>query len=139
MWIKEEVTSGYDLEARLWGQACGTWREILEAGKEEQAMQYFEDIFCDEEAIDLTTINDILAYDSDDLMECLGLNKESKEWYIDEDEFNTLKENGILSDAHIEVIQESFDIGYHNVTYTELNDIEDLSEEEFEELERVVA
>ena len=140
MWIKEEVTSGYELEEHLWGsQAKETWKEIVDAGKEDHALNYFSEMFCDEEAINITTINDILAYDSEDLMEYLGLNKESKEWYIDEDEFNTLKENGILSDAHIEVIQESFDIGCHSVTYTELNDVEDLSDEEFEELERVVA
>lgn len=138
MWIKEEVTS-IQLGERLWSGAVSTWEEICNAGKEEEAMQYFEELFGEDGAIDLTTINDILWMDSDNLMEYLGLNKESKEWYIDENEFNTLKENGILSDAHIEVIQESFDIGCHNVTYTELNDVEDLSDEEFEELERVVA
>ena len=138
MWIKEEVTS-IQLGERLWSGAVSTWEEICNAGKEEQAMQYFEDLFGEEEAIDIGIINDILWTDSDNLMEYLGLNKESKEWYIYEDEFNTLKENGILSDAHIEVIQESFDIGCHNVTYTELDDVEDLSDEEFEELERVVA
>ena len=138
MWVKEEVTS-IQLGERLWSGAVSTWEEICNAGKEEQAMQYFEDLFGEEEAIDIDTINDILWMDSDNLMEYLGLNKESKEWYIDEDEFNTLKENGILSDAHIAVIQESFDIGCHNVTYTELDDVEDLSDEEFEELERVVA
>ena len=138
MWIKEEVTS-IQLGERLWSGAVSTWEEICNAGKEEQAMQYFEEMFYDEEAIDIGTINDILWMDSDNLMEYLGLNKESKEWYIDEEEFNTLRENGILSDAHINVIQESFDIGCHNVTYTELNDVEELSDEEFEELERVVA
>ena len=138
MWIKEEVT-GIQLGERLWSGTVSTWEEICNAGKEEQAMQYLEDLFGEEEAIDIDKINDILWMDSDNLMEYLGLNKESKEWYIDEDEFNTLKENGILSDAHIEVIQESFDIGCHSVTYTELNDVEDLSDEEFEELERVVA
>ena len=136
MWIKEEVTS-IQLGERLWSGAVSTWEEICNAGKEEQAMQYFEDLY-GEEAIDIDTINDILWMDSDNLMEYLGLNKESKEWYIDEDEFNTLKENGILSDAHIEVIQESFDIGCHSVTYTELDDVEDLSDEEIEELDRVV-
>jgi hypothetical protein len=138
MWIKEEVTS-IQLGERLWSGAVSTWEEICNAGKEEQAMQYFEELFGEEGAIDIDTINDILWMDSDNLMEYLGLNKESKEWYIDEDEFNTLKENGILSDAHIEVIQESFDMCFPNVTYTELNDVEDLSDEEFEELERVVA
>ena len=138
MWIKEEVTS-IQLGERLWSGAVDTWREIEEAGKTEQAMQYFEEMFCDEEAIDITTINDILWMDSDDLMEYLGLNKESKEWYISEEEFQQLKDNGILSEAHIEVIQESFDINCHTVFYTELNDAEELSDEELEELDRVVS
>lgn len=138
MWIKEEVTS-IQLGERLWSGAISTWEEICNAGKEEEAMQYFEEMFCEDEAIDITTINDILWMESDDLMEYLGLNKESKEWCIDEDEFNTLKENGILSEAHLEVIQESFNCGFPTVMYTELNDVEDLSDEEFEELERVVA
>ena len=138
MWIKEEVTS-IQLGERLWSGAVDTWREIEEAGKEEEAMQYFEEMFCDEEAVDLTTINDILWMESDDLMEYLGLNKESKEWYISEEEFQQLKNNGILSEAHIEVIQESFDIGCHTVFYTELNDAEELSDEELEELDRVVS
>ena len=138
MWIKEEVTD-IQLGERLWSGAVDTWNTICDAGKEEEAMQYFEDLFGEDEAIDITTINDILAYDSDNLMEYLGLNKESKEWYIDEEEFETLKNNGVLSEAHIQVIQESFDIGCHTVYYTELNDVEDLSDEELEELDRVVA
>lgn len=139
MWIKEEVTSGYDLEARLWGQACDTWREIMEAGKEDEAFRYFEEIFCGEEAINITSINDILAYDSDDLMEYLGLNEEDKEYYITEEEFETLKQNGILSEAHLQVIQETFDLGCHAVTTEEFNNEEELSDEEKEELDRVVA
>ena len=140
MWIKEEVTSGYELEGHLWGsQAKGTWKEIVDAGKEDHALNYFSEMFCDEEAIDITTINDILAYDSEDLMKYLELNNESREWCISEEEFQQLKDNGILSEAHIEVIQDSFDIGCHTVTYTELDDVEELSDEELEELNRVVA
>ena len=139
MWIKEEVTTGYQLERRLWGQAIDTWKEIFNAGKEEEAMQYFEEIFCDQEAIDLTTINDILAYDSDDLMEYLGLNEDNKEYCITEEEFAQLKENRILSEAHIKLIQETFDIGCHTVTTEELDNEEELSDEEKEELNRVVA
>lgn len=138
MWIKEEVTD-IQLGEKLWSGAVDTWHTIEEAGKTEQAMQYFEDLFGEEEAIDITTINDILWMDSDNLMEYLGLNKESKEWHIDEDEFNTLKANDILSEEHIQVIQESFDCGFHTITYDDLNDVEELSDEEIEELDRVVA
>lgn len=139
MWIKEEVANGYELEEKLWGQAVDTWKEIMEADKEDQAMLYFEEIFCGEEAINITSINDILAYDSDDLMEYLGLNEDNKEYYITEEEFAQLKENGILSEAHLQVIQETFDIGCHTVTTEELDNEGELSDEEKEELNRVVA
>ena len=140
MWIKDEITDSYHLGKHLWGQAVGTWEEIENAGKGEQAMQYFEEIFCDQEAIDITTINDILAYDNDDLMEYLGLNEdEDKEWYIVDDELKTLISNGVLSEAHINVIKENFECGFHTVTKEEFENAEELSDEEIEELNTVVA
>ena len=33
MWIKDEVTTGYELEQKLWGQAKDTWQKIFNAGK----------------------------------------------------------------------------------------------------------
>ena len=139
MWIKEEVTSGYELEEKLWGQAIDTWNEIIQAGKKDEAFRYFEEIFCGEEAINITSINDILAYDSDDLMKYLGLNEENKEYYITEEEFAQLKENGILSEEHLQVVQETFDIGCHAVTIEEFENEGELSDKEKEELDRVVS
>ena len=134
MWIKEEVTS-MELADKLWSGAIDTWKQILEADKEDEAMNY-----CGEEsAVDITKINDYLWFESDDILSALVLNKKSKEWCIAEDEYEKLKENGVLSEAHLNVIQESFDIGCHTVYYTELNDAEELSDEEIEELDSVVA
>ena len=45
MWIKEEVTS-IQLADRLWSGAVDTWKQILEADKEDEAMSYMEDLFC---------------------------------------------------------------------------------------------
>ena len=136
MWIKEEVT-GIQLGERLWNGAVDTWNRIVEAGKEEQAMQYFEDLY-GEEAIDITTINDILWMDSDSLMEYLGLNKENKEWYIVNEELKELIENKVLSEAHIQVIKENFEEGWHSIPYDTFADAEPLTDEEIEELDRVV-
>ena len=140
MWIKEEVT-GIQLGEKLWSGAVDTWNQICDADKEDEAMNYLEELFCcgEEDAVDITKLNDYLWFESDDILNALGLNKESKAWCIAEDEYETLKENGILSEAHLNVIQESFDIGCHTVYYTELNDAEELSDEEIEELDSVVA
>lgn len=138
MWIKEEVTD-IQLGERLWSGAVDTWNTICEAGKEEQAMQYFEDLFGEEGAIDITTINDILWMDSDDLMEYLGLNRESKEYVIDEEELQQLKDNGVLSEAHIQVIEDNFFNILATVTIQDLEDAEYLTSEEEEELDKVVS
>ena len=139
MWIKEEVTTGYQLERRLWGQAVDTWKEIFNAGKEEQAMQYFEEIFCDQEAIDLTTINDILAYDSDSLMEYLGLNEEEEEeqeLILNESDIDTIEEQNELLGNYLRERLKGNVTPYLSTT---INDIEEdcgieLSDEEKEML-----
>ena len=132
------VNSIYDLERYLWSGGLDTFNEIWTAGKLDQLEGVINEIFCDRTP-SITEINDLLWFDDDLVKEMLGLNKESKEWCIDEEEYQQLKENGVLSDAHLEVIQESFDLGYPTVTYTEFNDVEELSDEEIEELDKVVA
>lgn len=140
MWIKEEVTSN-ELADRLWSGAVDTWKQILDADKEDEAMSYMEDLFCcgEDGAVDITKVNDYLWFDGDDLLNALGLNEENKEYYITEEEFNTLKENGVLTQEHLQVIQETFDIGCHTVTTEEFENEGELSDEEKEELDKVVA
>ena len=139
MWVKEEVTSGYDLEARLWGQACDTWREIMEAGKEDEAFRYFEEIFCGEEAINITTINDILAYDSDDLMEYLGLNDLKEEFItVNETDCNCL----MVDEDIVDYLRQEVEESNSGVITTDLYSIEmeihrELTDNEVEELIRV--
>ena len=141
MWVKDEVTTGYELERKLWGQAKDTWREIFEADKEEQALQYFEEIFCGEEAIDITTINDILAYDSDDLMEYLGLNDLKEEFItINETDCNCL----MVDEDIVDYLRKEVEESNSGVITTDLYSIEaeigrDLTDDEVEELIRVGA
>ena len=139
MWVKDEVTNGYELEKMLWGQAVDTWKTIANAGKEDEALRYFEDMYCDEEAINITTINDILAYDSDDLMEYLGLN-DIKENYITINE--TYCNCMLLDEDIVEYLRKEVEESNSGVVTTDLYSIEmeigrDLTEEECEELIRV--
>lgn len=139
MWIKDEVTTGYELEKMLWGQAVDTWKTICNAGKEEQAMQYFEDIFCGEEAINITSINDILAYDESDLMEYLGLNDLKEEFItINETDCNCL----MVDEDIIEYLRKEVEESNSGVITTDLYSIEseigrELTDDEVEELIRV--
>lgn len=126
MWIKDEVTTGYELEQRLWGQAVDTWKTICEADKEEQAFQYFEDIFCGEEAINITSINDILAYDEQDLMEYLGLNKkdEEDELVFNEMDLDTMEGEDVDSTV-VEFLRNRFKERNLPLLYITIAEIED--------------
>ena len=138
MWIKEEVT-GIQLGERLWSGAVDTWNRIVEAGKEEQAMQYLEDICCDEEAIDITTINDILWMDSDDLMEYLGLNDLKEEFItINETDCNCL----LVDEDIVDYLRKEVEQSNSGIITTDLYSIEmeinrELTDDEVEELIRV--
>lgn len=137
--VSEELNAE-QLVDRLWSGAQDTMQKIIDAGKEETFFAIVQDMYCDKDSIDLTSLNDLLRFEEDTVMEWLGLNEdEDKEWYIDDEEFETLKANGVLSEAHIKVIQESFDCGFHAITAEELINEEELSDEEIEELNTVVA
>lgn len=141
MWIKDEVTTGYELEQKLWGQAKNTWQKIFNAGKEEQALQYFEEMYgYDGEPIDITSINDELAYDDEHIMEYLGLN-DLKEEYITVNEMDV---NMLLvdSDDLKEYLLKEVNNSNSGVITTDLYAIEEeigreLTDDEVEELIRV--
>ena len=139
MWVKDEVTDGYQLEQMLWGQAKDTWKTIANAGKESQAMNYFQEIFCDEEAINITTINDILAYDSDDLMEYLGLNDlKEQEVCLNSTDCDCL----MVDEDIVDYLRKEVENSTSGVITTDLYRIEseigrDLTDDEVEELIRV--
>ena len=141
MWIKDEITTGYELEQKLWGQAKDTWRKIFNAGKEEQALQYFEELYaCDGEPIDITSINDELAYDDEHIMEYLGLNDLKEEFItINEMDVDMLL---VDSDDLKEYLLKEVNNSNSGVITTDLYSIEEeigreLTDDEVEELIRV--
>jgi hypothetical protein len=138
MWIKDEVYEN-DLREHLWGQAVDTWDKIMDAGKGEDAIMYFEEIFCGEEAIKIVSINDILAYDSDDLMEYLGLNEEEeeeKELVFNECDIDTLEEAFGKTDL-VQLFRDRLEKRKPiALLYYTINDIETLLERELTEEEK---
>lgn len=80
----EYIGSFNELYETSWGQAKRILDEIAEAGKEEELMDYLEEYGSDpENAIDRTSLNDLLAYDWEIVFEALGINEDEDE---DEDE-----------------------------------------------------
>lgn len=61
-----------DLENNCWGQAVDILKEISDADKEDALMSYLEEIYYDEIPT-LTEINDVLAYDWENVYKDIGM------------------------------------------------------------------
>lgn len=61
-----------DLEKNCWGQAVDILKEISNADKEDALMNYLEEIYYDEIPT-LTEINDVLAYDWENVYKDIGI------------------------------------------------------------------
>ena len=138
MYIKEEVTD-IQLGERLWSGAVDTWDTICKAGKEQQAMQYLEDVFCDEDAIDLTSLNDFLWFESETILKDLGLNDLREEFItVNETDVNCLMVEEDVTNYLMKEIEGS----NSGVITTDLYSIEneigrELTDDEVEDLIRV--
>lgn len=77
--IEEHSIDNFDdLKNLCWGGALDTLKDIENADKEEEFMQYLEEAFIDDEEITDTSINDYIHYESDEIYETLGLDENGK-------------------------------------------------------------
>lgn len=88
MYVKEDMDFN-DLRNNCWGQATKILEEISDADKEDDLMSYLEEIFYDD-IPDLTEVNDVLAYDWENVYESIGLSNWSLEDNLDIDGVNTI-------------------------------------------------
>lgn len=140
--IVQEELDATDLRDRLWSEAVHTWDNIVEAGKEEEALAFLNEIFCDRVPT-ITEINDVLWFEPETIYEAIGLTSEGetpKEWTISRAELDELKNRGRIEDDKLEYIENSFCGEYVTLTEQDFKDDDlELSEEEIEELNDVIA
>ena len=140
--IVQEELDATDLRDRLWSEAVHTWDNIVEAGKEEEALAFLNEIFCDRVPT-ITEINDVLWFEPETVYEAIGLTSEGetpKEWTISRAELDELKNRGRIEDDKLEYIENSFCGEYVTLTEQDFKDDDlELSEEEIEELNDVIA
>lgn len=93
MFVKTEVEGFYWLKENCWSGAIDTLNTIEEHNKEDELMDYLEDIWFDSsfEIPTLTELNDFLWFDDETIFEDLGINEdddedEDEDWEDDEDE-----------------------------------------------------
>ena len=77
MWIKKEYDYN-DLKENSWSGAVNTLRRIEEANKEEELMNFLEDIFYENIPSD-TEVNDLLWFEPEMIYESLGITEEEEE------------------------------------------------------------
>lgn len=88
--VKQEVDFN-DLLDKCWGQAVTNLKEIEDAGYEDELMDYLEK-FSQGNPIDLTDLNDLLAYDWEYVFESIGMPSPYEE---------TLKESSSYSKSEL--------------------------------------
>ena len=140
--IVQEELDATDLRDRLWSEAVHTWDNIVEAGKEQEALAFLNEIFCDRVPT-ITEINDVLWFEPETVYEAIGLTSEGetpKEWTISRAELDELKHRGHIEEDKLEYIENSFYGEYVTLTEQDFKDDDlELSEEEIEELNNVIA
>ena len=77
MWIKQEYDYN-DLKKNSWSGAVNTLRRIEEANKEEELMNFLEDIFYENIPSD-TEVNDLLWFEPEMIYESLGISDEDED------------------------------------------------------------
>lgn len=85
--VKEVNTYDFnDLMRRCWSGAIDTLKEIEKHDKEEEFMDYLENVFWLEEEVDLTDLNDFIWFENETIFEDLGINEDEEDEYDDEEE-----------------------------------------------------
>lgn len=79
--VKQEMDFD-DIRNSAWGQAVEVLDEIYKEGMENELMEYLEDIF--NEGVDITELNDLLAYDWEWVYSQIGMPLEATERLSDE-------------------------------------------------------
>ena len=76
----------YNLFENSWSGARDTLEDIIKAEKEEEFMQYLDEVFCDSDEITDTELNDFIWHDRDTIYENLGLDENGEIITDDEDD-----------------------------------------------------
>lgn len=133
-----------DFSNNLWSGAVDTWKHIEEAGKENEAINYLNEVFCDRIPT-LTEINDLLWCNAWEVYEAIGLTEDGetqREWVISLAELDELKHRDVLSKEQLTYIENSYYGTCELATVTEQDFreySEELSQEQIDELNEVVS
>ena len=77
MEIRKEINGFYELADMVWSGAVDTIKDIQNANKEDEFMNFLEAVFCDEVPTD-TEVNDFIRFERDYIYENIGLTEDGE-------------------------------------------------------------
>lgn len=77
MEIRKEINDFYALADMVWSGAVDTIKDIQNANKEDEFMNFLESVFCDEVPTD-TAVNDFIWFERDYIYENIGLTEDGE-------------------------------------------------------------
>lgn len=81
-----DTNNFYNLFENSWSGARDTLEDIIKAEKEEEFMQYLDEVFCDSDEITDTELNDFIWFGRNTIYESLGLDENGELPKEDEDD-----------------------------------------------------
>lgn len=138
--VSEEIDA-YALKERLWSGAEDTMQRIIDEDKEDTFFAILSDLHCDKDSIDLTEINDLLRFETEQVFEWLGIDDsdiKETELTLSETDCNIL----MVDEDLISYIRKAIEESATPYLSTDIYRVEsefgrELTEDEIEELIRV--
>ena len=114
MEVITEYGNYWDLKDHSWSGALDTLADIERADKEEELMDFLEEVFAERTPTD-TEVNDLLWHDREYVYENVGLNENGEiptafdEYPLDEDDIANMEESGLFHPDFIKDCKEDIE------------------------------
>ena len=118
MEVIKDIQNYWELKENSWSGAFDTLKDIENAGKEDELMQFLEEVFADETPTE-TEVNDFLWFEREYIYENIGLNKNGElptpfdelqeDTLVNEVDLENMKESGLFPDSILSDLKEQID------------------------------
>jgi hypothetical protein len=133
MEVITEYGNYWDLKDHSWSGALNTLADIEKADKEDELMEYLEEVFADRTPTD-TEVNDYLWYDRQYVYEAVGLNENGEiptvfdevqeDTLVDYLDLENMKESEIFSESILSDLEEQINSNQTGLGHLLKEDIE---------------
>jgi hypothetical protein len=122
MEVIKDIGNYWELKDNSWSGALDTLKDIEKADKEDELMEFLEEIFADRTPTE-TEVNDLLWHDREYVYENVGLNSNGElptvfdelddTYLLDEDDIQNMEESGLFHPDFIKECKEDIEKSYN--------------------------